>query len=302
MNNIKSRYLISALAPFLVLMLISGCTASRVDWDKAAMREVKKVALVLYTVPLTIEYYDDPRERKKTLLQTAAAIATAQNGSQAATKAQMGFIDQINKEKLRFRFISRDQMMGNSAFRNVLNKHNSMIADRKAKMEAEEKKSETTASKALSMLASFSLATGGNPYNEGAGPEGAPEFGLAGLWKSTDSALTGNDGEMEFVKEAIAALGVDAVMIVNDPGFSFGCEACVGGTGSGTTASAFLVTLLDKDAEVILEMRQWWNVGGGSSAMVAYIINPLQHDSLFEKHGGKTARVFANYYREEGGK
>ena len=49
-------------------------------------------------------------------------------------------------------------------------------------------------------------------------------------------------------------------------------------------------------------MCQTWNVGGGTTATMAYIAYPLQHNSLFEKHGANTAWVFANYYREEGSK
>jgi len=267
------------------------------------VREIKKVAVVLYTVPITIKYYDDPREKKMNAFQIAAFMAAVQNGPQAASNAMNGFINQMNEEGLSFKFMTQDEMMDNGDFVDLLDKHTSIIMDRKAKAAAERKaKKQSTVSKALGFLSKLSKATGGNPDYEGAGPKDFPEFGMAFEWKSSDSALMGTEGEMDFVKGAIKALGVDAVMVINEPGFSFGCEACVGGTGSGTTHTTFLATMLDRDGEVIMEMRQWWNVGGGSAAMAGYIINPLQHDSLFVKHGAKTARVFANYYREEGGK
>jgi hypothetical protein len=286
-----------------IAMFLSSCTASRVDFDKAAFQEVKKVAIVLYTVPMTIEYYDDPRKKEKSMLQQVAAIASAKNGSQAASKALLGFTNQLNRENLHFRVISVDEMMDNVDFEDVRAKYARMIQDRKAMAESKKTGSGSSmASKALSFLSKVSKATDDNPDFEGAGPEGFPEFGLAGEWKSTESALMGAEGEMDYVKEAIASLDVDAVLVINENGFSFGCEACAGGTGSGSTHTTFVATMLDRDGEVIMEMRQWWTVGGGSAVMAAYVINPLQHDALFEKHGAKTARVFANYYREEGGK
>jgi hypothetical protein len=284
------------------LVLLAGCTASQVKWDKAAVQEVNKVAVVLYTVPISIEYYDNPQEKKKSALQALAQIATANNGEQAATVAQEAFIAQLNQENLRFKAISVAEMRNNAAFMSNASRHASAIAERKAKRQQAPAEDKGAAGKAMAMLGAFAKATGGNPSVEGIGPKGLPEFGLAPSWAKQPSALMGAEGEKEYIKAAIQALGVDAALVINDPGYSWGCEACVGGTGSGTTGSAFLATLVDRDGEVILEMRQWFAIGGASAAMAAYVINPLQHESLFKGHGEKMARVFATQYREEGGK
>lgn len=298
----KTRFFWS-LAPLgLVLLLAAGCTPSRVKWDKAAMLEVKKAAVVVYTVPISIQYRDDPKESKKSMLQMAAAVANTNNGGHAATLAADSFAQALNAQKLSFSVLSMQQETSNPSFNSLLQKTTADIAAAKAKMASQEAKQESGMSKALGFLGSLSKATGSNPYHEGAGPDGFPEFGLAPEWTHAPSALMGAPGEKEYIKAAIAALGVDAAIVVNDMGMSFGCTSCVGGTGSGTTGSAFLVTFVDKDGEEILQMRQWFAIGGAQAAMVGYVVNPLQHDSLFKGHGEKMARVFADYYREEGGK
>jgi len=286
----------------LVLFMAAGCTPSRVKWDKAAMLEVKKAAVVLYTVPISVQYRDDPKETKKSMLQMAAAVANTNNGGHAATLAAQTFAQSLNEQNLSFKVMTPQEEMNNSAFVALTKKTVATNAEEKSKMEAERTKSQGGMAKALGFLATVGKSTGSNPYHEGVGPDGFPEFGLAPEWSHAPSALMGAPGEKEYVKAAIAALGVDAAIVVNDMGMSFGCTSCVGGTGSGTTGSAFLVTVVDKDGEEILQMRQWFSIGGAQAAMVTYVVNPLQHDSLFKGHGEKMARVFADYYREEGGK
>ncbi len=274
------------------LLLASGC--SSVNFDKEAVGKVKKVAVVLYTVPLSIEYYEDPQDHQKTLLQIAAALATINNGQQAATISQKTFITELNRQGLGFKAISQAQIMNNTAYLNISNKYIATRMEQKA--EAEKKKS--GAMKALSMLSAMG-GGGSSAIPEGIGPEGQPEFGLITEWITSNSALTGSEGEMDYIKAAISALGVDAAIVINDQGYSFGCEACIGGTGSGSTGSAFLISIVDKNGSEILGMREWFAFQPRSAAMLTYIVNPLQHDSLFEGHGIKTARVFADLFREE---
>lgn len=273
-------------------LLFSGC--SSVNFDKEAVGKVKKVAVVLYTVPTSIEYKEDPQESQKTLLQMVAAVATLNNGQQAATIAQKTFITELNKQGLGFKAISQAQMMNNTAFLKLANKH--VAARMELMAEAEKKKS--GAAKALSMLSA--LGGGGSSATpEGAGPEGLPEYGLQLQWITSDGALMGSPEEMDYIKRAISALGVDAAIVINDQGYSFSCEACIGGTGSGSTGSAFLISIVDKNGKEILGMREWFAFQPRSAAMLTYIVNPLQHDNLFEGHGIKTARVFADLFREE---
>lgn len=283
-----------AMMVAVLMVLTSGCSSGP-KIDKAAVMEVKKVAVVVYTVPATIEFYDDPRDHKKTALQMAAAVATVNNGTQAATLAHESFIENLNKQGLGFTVMSKAAMMNNTAFLNASNKYVSMRMEEAAKRE--EKKG--GAAKVMGMLSA--LSGGGGSEAIGVGPEGVPEFGLAPSW-NVDSALTGTSGEMDYIKAAIKALGVDAVLVVNDPGMAFGCDACMGGTGSATTSSAFLATLVDSDGQPIMEMQQWFAIGGGSALMTAYVVNPLQYEGLFKGHGEKMARVFADEFKDAFGK
>ncbi|MEE8435714.1 MAG: hypothetical protein V3S64_13085 [bacterium] len=280
-TRIGMRVLLSLVA---ALVLFSGC--SSVVFDKKAVGKVKKVAVLVYTVPKSIQYYDDPKQRKRSLLQIAASMANINNGQNAATLSQKSFIEELNRQKLGFKAISRTEMMNNAAYLKISNK---WVATRS-------KQKGTTSG--LAKAARIFGALSGSKSSEGVGPKGMPEFGLAGNW-SAKSALTGGSGELAYLKDAIAALGVDAAIVINDQGYSFGCEACIGGTGSGSTHTAFLISIVDRNGEEILGMREWFNFQPRSAAMVAYIINPLQHDSLFEGHGIKTAKVFANLFRKE---
>lgn len=291
----KSIYSISKKAGLVIFLLstisLMACTASRVDWDKAGMRETKKVAVVLFTVPPTINFLDDPQDRRSIpFLAKVANEALGKTGGQAATLAHKGFIEELNKSGLRFSVMTPGEMMANKKFKAVLAKY--AIPE----VKEEPKKDEGLMGTALSFFGS------GGDDNAGIGPEGYPNFGLAPGWSSQPSALMNAEKEMDYIKESIKALGVDAVIAVNDPGLSYGCEFCIGGTGSGTTGSAFLISFIDSEGEGILEMRQWFFYGGSSIALVAYVANPLQLDTLYNGHGTKMAQVFSEYYKEEGGK
>lgn len=284
-----------ALMVAVLMLLTSGCSSGP-KIDKAAVMEVKKVAVVIYTVPATIEFYEDPREHKKTALQIAAAVATADNGRQAANLAHQSFIENLNKQGLGFTVMTKAAMMNNTAFMNASNKYVSMRMEEAAKHE----KKKGGAEKVMGMLSALG-GGGGGEEAIGVSPEGLPEFGLAPSW-NVDSALTGAPGEMDYVKAAIKALGVDAALVINDPGMAFGCDACVGGTGSATTSSAFLATMVDSDGQPIMEMQQWFAIGGGSAVMTGYVVNPLQYEGLFNGHGEKMARVFADEFKDAFGK
>ena len=294
-KNIFLGALPVALMVTVLMLLTAGCSSGP-KIDKAAMMEVKKVAVVIYTVPATIEYFDNPREHKKSALQIAASIATADNGKQAATMAHESFIENLNKQGLGFTVVSKAAMMNNTDFMNASNKYVSMRMEEAAKRE----KKKGSAAKVLGMLSALG---GGSSSAEaiGSSPEGLPEFGLAPSW-NVDSALTGAPGEMDYVKAAIKALGVDAVLVINDPGMAFGCDACMGGTGSATTGSAFLATMVDSDGQPIMQMQQWFALGDGHAVMTGYVVNPLQYEGLFKGHGEKMARVFADEYKDATGK
>ena len=297
------KYFLKLFIPGVLVLsvLTSGCSISRVEFDQEAMNGMKKVAVILFTVPPSINYRDDPKEPGgKSLIQAVSEAATANNGPRAASVAQKSFIDNINKKGIALKLMTQEEMMSNQKFVAVAKEAYDKIQAEKAKAKAELEKS--SVGKALSMLSAFSAATGDNHGTEGAGPEGLPNYGLPSVWKSAESARTNMPGEKEYIMQAMQALGADGALIINDPGMSFSCDACIGGTGSGSTGSAFLVTLVNAKGESILEMRQWFLVSSGDAAMLAYAVNPLQHEGLFIGHGEKMARVFVDYYKEEGGK
>ena len=296
----KVKFLIISL--LIISWFSAGCSPSRVEFDKKGMTEMKNVAVVMYSVPPSINYRDNPREPgKKSLLQLATDVATANNGPKAAAAASATFIEGVNKGGLNIKLMPFDTMMGNAKFRALASNYVKLIEEEKAK--AAEELNKSSAGKALNMLGSLSSAMGGSGVNqnEGVGPEGIPSWGVQRQWGGAKTAIMGGASEKKFLKEALEALGVDGVMVVNDPGMSFTCEFCVGGTGSGSTGSAFLVTLVGKNEKSILEMRQWFLTSNNSAAMAAYAVNPLQHESLFKGHGEKMAQVYVDYYKEEGG-
>jgi len=110
--------------------------------------------------------------------------------------------------------------------------------------------------------------------------------------------LIGTPEETAYIKESIQALGVDAALIINDWGYAFSCDACMGGTGTGSSSTAFLASLVNANGEVIMNMREWFVTTPTTAPMVGYIINPFQHESLFKGHGTRMATVFMDYYKE----
>lgn len=316
MRNFSRIYShVGLMLMMLALLYLAGCSVgSKVEWDKAAMQDVKKVAVVVYSVPPSIRIRDNPREsvrEKKSvgladLAKLGQSVASSSNGPRAAELAHKTFIKFLNQQNLSFKAITANQMRSNSAFTAVAAKtveKQAQAAADAARKKAEEDKKKSGAMKALSFLGGFG---GGSKPSSGpvpaASPAGIPNFGLAPDWRGSPSALLGAPGETEYIKGAIKALGVDAAIVVNDPGYSWGCETCIANTGNASTQAAFLISIVDPSGEVILDMRQWFAIGGGNAVMAAGIINPLQYDSLYEGHGEKTARVFADYYKEEGGK
>ena len=291
----------------LLGLAMAGCSPSQVEFDKAALSQVKTVAVVLYSVPLTIQVREDPRgENKKgggamdVLKSMAAAAANTGDGNRAATLAQESFIETMNKQDLPFKALTRDQMLARNGFATLAREQREAILAEIAKAAEEREKKQGAMGKAMSMLSSFG---GGSSASQetaiGASPDGIPSYGLVGNWSSASSAVLGIDRERDYLARSIEALGVDAVMVINDPGYSWGCSTCLNNTGSASTQSAFLVTMVGRGGKPILQMRQWFASGGGSAAMISGVINPLQHDGLFKGHGEKSAEVFANYYKEE---
>ena len=248
--------------------------------------------MVIYTVPTTIIYKDDPRNNDSTITSIAkVALRTlfSASGEVAATAAHQGFIDELNAAGLPFRAVTAEQMQANAQFSGM------------------DKTGFTPKPKPA--LASALMALSGGESNEriiaGEGPRGLTQFGLNQDYLSGE-ALTGERGEHDYVQAAIKALGVDAALVVADPGFSFACKACIGigpaMAGSASTGSSFMAQIVDKNGGTVLAMREWFIMTDETAPMVAGVVPASDFERLFRGHGRRTAQVFVAQFNEAMGK
>ena len=91
---------------------------------------------------------------------------------------------------------------------------------------------------------------------------------------------------------------MDAAILINDSGFSYACEFCIGDSGAASTGSAFTASMVTRSGDVILNMQEWFATTDAQAVMYAGIVNPLQQTSLFEEHGRKMAVVMADALKE----
>lgn len=257
---------------------LAGCGTAR-KFEKTKVKSVKNVAVVIYTVPQTISYSSNSREAgSKGLLASAMGAAGAGSGADAATLSHKTFIENMqNAKDLPFTVMSYKDMMANKNFRSLYTPPK------------EEKKSALTS--ALGFIGV------GKKIKDGAAPANLNQYGIA-PWE-IGTAISGTEEEMVYIKKAIAALNVDAVLVINDPGFSFSCEACIAQSGAASTGSAFNATLLTKDGDIIMDIHEYFLTTDAQAAMVTGAVNPLQHESLFKEHGKKTAVVLAKFISKE---
>jgi len=263
----------------LLAIFISACSFGKKTLDLNELNKIKKVAVVMYTTPTSITYKSDPRDSgKKSLLAIVAETASADNGSKAAGIAHKTFTQTLGSKKLPFTVLSHSNTVQNRNFMRLYS--------------AEPAKPAAPKGGVMGFLSSM----GGGDATQGAAPANINQYGLT-TWNS-DSALTKKQGEMKYIKDAMNALKVDAVLIINDPGFSFVCEVCVAQSGAASTGSAFNATMINRAGHVVLNIREWFATTDAQAAMVGGAVNPLQHDALFEEHGRKMANVFADALRE----
>jgi len=263
----------------------AGC-APKFTLNKAQYENIKTVAVVEYTVPSRIEFRKDPTKKsggKITLTDVAKAALKmlVGDGTKAATEAHKSFIETLNKEGLTFVTISPEEMYANPDF-TALHKPAAMpVADDDG----------SVMGKFGSMIKKQMAA------DPGKSPKMLNSYGLTPNW-SAGTALNGKGVETKYLLDSIKALRVDAVIVVNDPGFSFSCEFCGGGTGAASTGSAYIVTMVGRNGEVILEIKEWFATTDEQAALVAGVVNPLEQNDLYREHGRKTARVFAKFLKE----
>ncbi len=221
----------------LAIAVAAGGCAPKFTLNKAQYDNIKTVAVVEYTVPSKIEFRDDPQKAngKITLADVAKAALKmlVGDGTKAATEAHKSFIETLNQQGLTFVAISQEEMYGNPDF-TALHKPAAVAV----------------AEDDSSMMGKFgSLIKKQMAADPGKSPKMLNSYGLTPNW-GAGTALNGKGVETKYLLDSIKALGVDAVIVVNDPGFSFSCEFCVGGTGAASTGSAYIVAMVGRNGEV----------------------------------------------------
>jgi len=280
MNKVK-LYSVLLLSVFL-----AACSFGRTDVNADAVKKIKKVAVIMYTVPEQIIYKDDSRTTSKNTSAQLVEDLIGKNGKQAADVAVRTFTETLQKQGLPFEVMLHSQVVSNTKF----------AALYKPTVIVKEKEDDSLLGQTLSFLSS----TAEKPSYLGSAPAKMNEYGLTMGW-SVGSALTGKPGESEYIKKAIEALKVDAVLVVNDPGLSFSCEACVGFgdsmNGAASTASAFNATLITRTGPV-MNIQEWFASTDDQAVMVMGVVDPTEHKSLFEEHGRRMAEVYSDAFKE----
>lgn len=277
-------------------IFFTACGAgTRLSIKRDRYEAVKTVAVVEYTVPPTIEYKENPRAaQKSSLLKTVIKMVATVDPGKAATTAHEAFCEALNEQGLSFRVLPTSALRGNAAF--------GALAAPAPAAEEPAAAQEGLKGKFGSLLKTVKASWG--PV-KGVGPSGLRAYGLASGWPK-GSALTGGETEKEYLRQAVQALGVDAVLVVNDQGFSLSCTACAGAVGNmngaGSTGSAFAAALVDKNGDVLMEASEWFATSGASAVMAMSSVNPLEHEKLFKAHGRKMAAVFGALVKKNLGK
>jgi hypothetical protein len=268
----KAKILVILLSIFIV-----SCASQSFRIDEARIKSVKSVAVVIFTIKAKIVYREDPREDDSDFSAWAANSSAFGIGENAANLAFPEFVKEINHQNLPFRVLSIDQMRSNAAF-----------------MALQPPSPEGTSTNQAKIAALAAISTN----SAGTGPTGWIDFGLPEDWEDDGTALTGEEGEMNYIMKSIDALGVDGAIVIVDRGASFQCRlACFWGNGDSTMGSAFNAALVGRDGATILALNNWFD-GSAHALMTSYVVNPLQRENLYSQHGVRMAKVFGETYRE----
>ena len=265
-----------------VSVFLTACSFGKNTVNVDEVRKIKNVAVIMYTVPEQITYRDDPREGSTSVLAALAETAIGKNGNNAADTAVKAFTETLQKQGLSYKIMPHSKVVSNAKF----------AALHKPVSKAKKQQDEGFLGKSLSFLGSVS----GSKSSVAVSPKKMNQYGLVPDW-SGDTALTKKAGEDEYINQAIEALKVDAVLVVNDMGFSFACEAGIGSTGAASTGSAFNATLVTR-AGPVMNIREWFATTDEQGAMAAGVVDPTEHKELFEEHGRKMAQVYATAAKE----
>ncbi len=281
------RVLVTVLVYSMVLIV--SCSTWTVKIDRENINKIKKVALVMYTVPPEIKYRDDPKKKAPRSLKDVA-IAVAQqasygDGIKAATTSYKSFVDELNNQGLPFRILSYNEVVGNKAFAALY------------------KPPKADVKKSVMGSAMGMLGIGSGP-KKGSAPEGINQYGLSEDAWGMNTALLGSDDEKKYLEDAIKALGVDGILVIQDTGFSFTCKGCagpIGGPMSGvaSSGSSFIATLFDRKLNPVINLKEYFLTTPANAPMVANIIVPTLHEKMFKEHGKKMAIVYADKVKKE---
>ncbi len=276
----KTKLYIALLLP-VMLTACFGKNMVKVE----EVKKVKNIAVIMYTVPQDISYKDDVRSTGKGALASLAEAMIGDSGNQAANAAVKTFTETLREQGLSFNVMPYSEVMSNAEFTALYTRF--------------EYPKEKTEDGLLGQAISF-LSTEKNKVTRATSPEKMSHYGLIPIW-SVDTALTNKPGEDDYIKKAIKALKVDGVLVVNDIGFSFSCEVCIGiggsMSGAASTGSAFNATLVTPSGPV-MNIREWFGTTDEQATMVAGIVDPTEYDNLFKEHGKRMAEVFAESVKE----
>lgn len=262
------------------LSVLVSCGTAKVK--KEDMATIKKVAIVTYSIPQKIEFRDDPKEQNKPglmdLVKVVAKNFTEVDGKKAAELSYNEFVKSINAStQLPFKAMTLEELRKNTKFQELVT--------------STLKKETPKAAEATGWMGKLQSLAGTNDTKNSTTVEGIATFGIDTNWQDSD-ALVKTEEEKEFLKKALDVLNVDAIMVINDMGYSFSCEACIGGTGSASTGSAFNVSLINKDMKNVMNVRQWFSFSKASAPIVTGIVPPAMFEKLFVAHGVKMANEF----------
>ncbi|MDH5228882.1 MAG: hypothetical protein OEZ58_01435 [Gammaproteobacteria bacterium] len=271
------------LAICIACILAASCATMKKD-NRDQLSKIKSVAVVLFTVPEKIVYRPDPRETmKKNMLTQAIKMLSTGDGTKAATLAHNSFIEELNSNKLSFSVLQPRTMLDNEQFvRLATPPEKFQVAGVDVDMVAG----------AISMFSKGKYGKKREPT--GAAPESMRAYGIA----EPSQAWSNTDGEVQFVRDAIASLDVDAAIIVSDPGMSFYCHACVlvasaGASGISSTGSNYTVAIVDKRGKILYQYHHWFTGTDATAKMIASAVNPEEHGTLFTAHGKTIGKAFS---------
>ena len=277
---------VKLIALILLVVTLTSCSLSRIPFAekdyRSELAKIKSAAVIIYSVPESINYRKNPKETlDSNLLTKAMKLMAKADGEVAATVAYRSFVSELKNSDLPFSVMSKVNMLSNNQF---------------AELVAPEPEL-TVAGISLDQVASvISMFDGKKSKSaseeKGAAPESMKSFGLSYL----------DSDELNFIKQSIAALNVDAAIVVYDPGMSFICDSCVlvsgaGATGTGTTGSSYTVNIIDGNGTTLMKYRSWFKESGETAPMAASTIDPREHEKLYVAHGAKIGSLFSVHYK-----